>query len=88
MIDTSDSSTTNFLHVLGTNGEVMGTPVPVESPPNQVGVKIPLSDGRKAIVRFRTDGPGGTIQILDAGGILVVNEALPTGIQDLPLFVN
>lgn len=73
-----------FLNVLGTDGAVRSV-----SPANdagRTGVQVLLADGRQVVVHFSDDASGGTLHIVDAGGNLVQDGALPTSVVAPPLF--
>ena len=78
--------TTEFLHVLSTNGAVTGTPASSDTA-GQVGTQFTLADGRTVTVRFNIAGDGGNITIRQ-GTTTLLDEALPTTVQTLPLFAN
>jgi len=87
-IDIADSTgdTSYFLHVLSTNGSVVGTPS-ANNAGNQVGTTFTLNDGRIVTVRFNTTADGGTIHIGKPDGS-VFDDSLPITVQTLPLFAN
>jgi hypothetical protein len=80
-VDVADSSgdTSVFLHVLGTNGDVASA---VRSDAaGQTGVRITFADGRTALVRFSTEGTGGSLELRNSGGGAISVGALPTTVQ-------
>lgn len=83
-VDVADSSgdTSVFLHVLGTNGSVSSA---VRSDAaGQVGAQVTLAGGGTALLRFSSDGTGGTIEIRNGSGSVVASGPLPTSVQSLP----
>lgn len=87
-VDVADANgdTSNYLHVLGTDGSVVQA---VRSDgTGQIGAQINLAGGRTAVVRFSTGGTGGTLEIRDTAGAIVTSGALPTTVQAPALFVN
>jgi len=47
----------------------------------QTGARITLADGRIATVRFSTTGSGGTLEIRNLDGSVVIAGSLPTNSQ-------
>jgi len=78
--------TTNFLHVIGTNGAISGVPVQDDGT-NQSGTTFNLADGRTVTVRFNNDARGGSV-VIKQGSTILVNELLPDTVQAIPLFAN
>ena len=87
-VDVADSNgdSSLFLHVLGTDGSV--TSSARSDATGQTGAQVAMSNGRTAVVRFSSTGTGGTLEIRDASGAVLVSGALPTTVTAPPLFVN
>ncbi len=79
-------SSSNFLNVLGTDGSV--TAAVRSDVAGQTGATLTLVDGRRVTVRFSTAGTGGTIEISNSLGAVLLSEALPTTVQAPALFAN
>jgi hypothetical protein len=75
-----------FLHVLSTAGPLKA--VRVDAAPEQIATRIPLPDGREALLRFNLNSPGGHLQLKTAAGGALLDAALPAGVQPLELFVT
>ena len=83
-VDVADSTgdSSMFLNVIGVNSSVKSS---VRSDATgQTGGQISLADGRTVTVRFNNTGTGGNIIITNSAGAQLVNEALPTVVQNLP----
>jgi hypothetical protein len=81
------SGTTQFLHVLGTQGSVVSA-VRTDAT-GQTGAQITLQDGRQVLVRFGTASAGkSTLEIRRADGTLAVSQALPNTVAAPPLFAR
>jgi hypothetical protein len=82
---------TNFLHVISTSPSTAAssiTSVAASNAAGQTGVLIRLTDGRTVTVRFNNSTTGGTLDIADAQGTLVVTGALPTTVTAPVLLRN
>jgi hypothetical protein len=74
------------LHVLSTAGPLKA--VRVDGAPEQIATRIPLLDGREALLRFNLNSPGGHLQLKTAAGSALLDAALPAGVQPLGFFVT
>lgn len=80
----SSGDTSLFLHVLGADGAFQQARVFDAS--GRTGVSISLVDGRVVALRFDNSTPGGRIDIRDAAGSMLLEEALPDTVELLPRF--
>jgi hypothetical protein len=74
-----------FLNVISLDGAVT-THAEATSAPPLTGAALTLSDGRKVKVLLDPIMPGGSIEIRDASDVVVVQRALTSGVDSLPLF--
>ncbi len=79
----ASGTTSRFLHVIGLNGGVLAPAA--SNTATETGVRLTLSDGRTATVRFTNAAPGGTLDLRSVGGAVIVNAALPTTVTRPPL---
>ncbi|MBI5488223.1 MAG: hypothetical protein HY905_12895 [Deltaproteobacteria bacterium] len=85
-VDVADDSAggrSRFLHVLSLDGAATG--VGSSDDGTRSGAGISLAAGGSAVVRFENDGWGGTLQLLDAGGGVVLEVVLESGVEALPV---
>ena len=95
-IDAVDNNASGepFLHVIGTAGSVASA-ARVDGP-GQMGVRVRLTDGREAVVRFGIESSGGSLTLIGAktsdgaqGDKTVLFDAsLPGTVQTPPLFAR
>ena len=57
-------------------------------PLGETGVRLRMSDGRQASLRFAAQGWGGELELLDAQGQALWRATLPTNLAPPPLFVG
>lgn len=91
VVDSSASTTTYFLHVIGTGGNATSSSVAstTSSPATgMTGTQINLTDGRVVTVRFNNATTGGTIEIRNASGSVTRSESLATTVTAPSDFVN
>jgi hypothetical protein len=80
-------STTQFLHVLGTQGSVVSAAR--SDATGQTGAQITLQDGRKVLVRFGNSGVGNSmLEVRQADGAVALSQALPSTVTPPPLFAR
>jgi hypothetical protein len=72
---------THFLHVLSVDGAVLSS----VRGANDGEVAVTLADGRVVQLAFNLTGQGGTIQVRDGSGAVLVSEALPTTVVPPPV---
>ena len=82
----SSSGASFFLNVLGANGAVQQATRSDDG--TQTGVRVQLSDGRVATVRFDANAPGGRIELRAADGSLKLDSALTQGVVAPPVFTD
>lgn len=87
-VDAADGNgiASEFLHVLSTGGTVASATR--SDAPGQTGTEIKFADGRTAIVRFSTQGLGGTLDLRASDRSAQFSGALPTSVVAPPLFVK
>jgi hypothetical protein len=86
-VDVVDSAGTssNFLHVMGTNNSVSTTTR--SDATGQIGTVITLADGRTVTVRFNTATTGGTLSVQN-GSVSQFSSSLPTTVTTPAVFRN
>jgi hypothetical protein len=79
----NNSTLTRFLNVISIDGAATA----VTPGANDSEVSLVLKDGRQVKVSFNRDVIGGSIEILDSTGSVIISEPLPTGVASTPLTV-
>ena len=83
VVDASAGGRSRFLHVLSLDGAATG--VGASDDGTRSGVGITLAAGGSVVVRFENDAWGGSLQLLDAGGGVVLDATLESGVEALPV---
>jgi hypothetical protein len=82
--DSGGNGRSRFLNVLSVDGAVAAATS--DDSGSRLGVKLALADGRSATVRFESGTWGGTLQMHDGAGKVLVDARLRRGVAVLPLF--
>lgn len=87
-VDVADSAgnSSQFLHVLSADGAA--SQVVRSDVTGHIGAAITLADRRRVVMHFNTSAQGGLFEFRDANGAVVLSGPLPTGVQNLPVFIN
>ncbi len=80
----AQGQSSQFLHVLALDGAVRSAQRADVG--GRIGAAVTLADGRRLHLLFSANASGGSIQLRDAQGGVLVDEALPTGVAKLPVF--
>lgn len=72
-VTVTSSGETKFMNVLSIDNAAVTV---TGSPTDSGEVNIALTDGRNVLLRFNSSAPGGTIEIRDGGGQVLVSEPL------------
>ncbi|MBL8522314.1 MAG: hypothetical protein JNN20_01360 [Betaproteobacteria bacterium] len=79
-VSVTGSGETKFMNVLSIDNAAATV---TGSPTDSGEVTITLTDGRSVLLRFNASAPGGTIEIRDAGGQVVVSEPLAGTVETI-----
>jgi len=85
VVDATTGTSSNFLHVMGTNSSVSAATR--SDGTGQIGTTITLADGRTVTVRFNTATTGGTLTV-QSGSTTQFSGSLPTTVTATPVFLN
>ncbi len=80
----AQGQSSQFLHVMALDGAVRNAQRADVG--GRIGAAVLLADGRRLHLLFNPDSWGGRIQLHDAQGSMLVDEALPSGVAKLAVF--
>jgi hypothetical protein len=75
-----------FLHVL-TTGEALAAAERADAP-GAIGARLALADGRSVVVRFSSEGRGGTLEVRARDGAVLHDGPLPSSVEPPPLYAR